>query len=258
MQDGDGRRTQILASPLSQTYNLNARGLVDSVTESGDSARTRAYGYDGAMRLKQAAYKTGKAFSEAYTYDPAGNRLTKRNGTEDVISAFDLKAGTQTPANNLLRGLVFPTNPQASWRYQYTASGDVTQIQVVTPAILTAFPSLEFTHCNTLDSRRRLTKVQFVGRVRAAVGGAIPTPACQDTAKMTTLADTGTTRSVVACTASSLAQRSIFSLGPRANCSLRSRLRATSRGHTLAGRRAVHNDAAGAGPRPLFSQRQDG
>ena len=103
-QDGDGRRTGVLGSPLSQAYLLNSRGLVESVAESGDSARTRTYGYDGARRLKQAGYQTGKPFSEAYTYDAAVNRLTKlRKGTKGFISAFDLKPGTQTPANNLLR-----------------------------------------------------------------------------------------------------------------------------------------------------------
>jgi RHS repeat-associated protein len=113
----DGQRTRVTAGsrgPVSLEYTLEARGLVEALSETGDVPRSRKYGHDALLRLESAEHREAASgpvvFSEAFTYDKAGNRLLKvRDDGKTFRSVFDWKAGTtDVPANNLLREVIDP------------------------------------------------------------------------------------------------------------------------------------------------------
>jgi RHS repeat-associated protein/MYXO-CTERM domain-containing protein len=114
----DGQRTGVRTNaPVSLDYALDARGLVQNVTQTGDVPRFNTFGHDALGRLTSAEYRTAlnalpPVMGETYSYDSAGNRLLKtRPGDGKLfISVFDWKGSPveKVPDNNLLRAVLDP------------------------------------------------------------------------------------------------------------------------------------------------------
>jgi hypothetical protein len=69
-------------APVSFEYALDARGLAQSVTQTGDAPRFNTFHHDEVQPLKAAEYREAPAapplMDEVYAYDKAGNRTLKR------------------------------------------------------------------------------------------------------------------------------------------------------------------------------------
>jgi YD repeat-containing protein len=89
------------------SYAYDSVGNRTSKTDK--DGKNETYQYDAVYRLTRAAYPNGSF--EAFTYDPAGNRLTRQDGAGTITYSYDvanqmLTAGTDT--------------------YTYDANGNVT------------------------------------------------------------------------------------------------------------------------------------
>jgi YD repeat-containing protein len=133
-------RTVVGASDASRfQYQVNRLGQRTAVTESlPPQTRTVSYGYDGLLRLTNAAENPGTTF--AYSYDLAGNRTEVRaNGTVTDSRSYDaagqvqgwqyaaagnlLNDGTTTATYDALNRVLTATAPNQTRSYSYNGDG---------------------------------------------------------------------------------------------------------------------------------------
>lgn len=116
--------TRAANEPVTIGYSLTPRGDVFTANDTdADPAlnRMRTYAHDPALGYLKSVDVRGPAGAlvlvESYDYDLAGNRLKKVRQSpnwftgslaKQFTSVFDLKAGTTTPANDLLRQVLDP------------------------------------------------------------------------------------------------------------------------------------------------------
>lgn len=111
------------ATLLGLVYTLDNAGVRRGLTESGSTARTYTYTYDGARRLtREQLTATGATRSIAWTYDAAGNRLTEtRTGTLPSVTT-----NTYDDNDRLTQGVVTGTGAGTT-TYVYDDAGNLTE-----------------------------------------------------------------------------------------------------------------------------------
>jgi RHS repeat-associated protein len=144
--------TAIQATPL-ESYAYTPNGRMLSFTDARTKVTT--YAYDGFDRLSQITYPLGSY--EAFTYDAAGNTLSKRTRAAQTISfAYD----------NLNRPTTkTPPSPAPVVTYTYDLAGRVTHVGDNSAAIATAIPPtgtyVAYTSGYTYDALNRMTGVTW-------------------------------------------------------------------------------------------------
>ena len=101
--DGDGRLTDFPLGSTSEHVQYDNAGDLASITDSADSSRSQAFGYDALGRVTgyTGTSSTGAASTQAYGYDSNGNRTSQTfNGVTT--------SNTYAPQSNFLVHLAGP------------------------------------------------------------------------------------------------------------------------------------------------------
>ncbi len=121
--DADGNPTQVVVT------------IRDASTNTVIPAETDSYTYDDGDRLTQACYgsstcsSTGQNAGYAYTYDAAGNRLTKQvYGSNASTTNYLYDGGNQLcwSGTASTSGYTCPSHPGGGTTYSYNSRGDLT------------------------------------------------------------------------------------------------------------------------------------
>lgn len=124
--DQDGRISAYGTNPQwSFQIGYDAASRIESIVDLGTPQYSNSYGYDALDRLTQVI---GAAADFAYTYDPVGNRLTKRAGSQTdsyTYSPASNRLGTLTPAAAPPRTFVFDANGSTTADGKNTYTYDV-------------------------------------------------------------------------------------------------------------------------------------
>ncbi|WP_456377438.1 hypothetical protein [Thiolapillus sp.] len=112
---------------LQRDYQYSATGNITDITSEHGAY---SYQYDNADRLTQASYPDNS--SDAYSYDPTGNRLTDQStGTTQWEYAPDdrlLKAGTEQHQYDANGSLIQISNSPREKTLRYDSSGRLKEV----------------------------------------------------------------------------------------------------------------------------------